>query len=253
MAAVLAMLPGCAMLERPPSTRAVIGHTVAATVQVSTVRPDTVRRSGSAVVIGPAPDRARTLILTTNHLLAPAVDQAISVGTAPDGPTLPAKLLAIDEATDLALLEVAQLPAQPAAIRPHAQLGDPVWVVSFPWGRERTVVSGVVSQVAPQPTSPVEGPVRLIDAAVSYGMSGGGVFDGRTGALVGLVRGYRTAQLALPEDGSKPVNIPVAAETTVISGPEMVCFLARAGVRPLVAAAGQPAPDCPEPAKESLQ
>ena len=38
---------------------------------------------------------------------------------------------------------------------------------------------------------PIEGPVKLVDAPVSYGTSGGGVYDATTGGLLGLVRGYR--------------------------------------------------------------
>ena len=62
--------------------------------------------------------------------------------------------------------------------RTSARLGDNVWVVSFPWGRRGTVVNGFVSQITDAWSSvplPLEGPAGLIDAAVSYGTSGGGV------------------------------------------------------------------------------
>ncbi len=237
--ALALMLGGCSMWQPPASPRAVIAHTLAATVQVTTSRPGAVRRTGSAVVLALQPERDRTLILTTNHLVAPPAAQTITVSLPPEGASVPAKLLATDQERDLALLAAPSLPVQAVRLRPQAALGDQVWVVSFPWGRERTVVAGAVSQVRPLPgalaAEALDGAVQLIDAAVSYGMSGGGVFESADGALVGLVRGYRTAQLALPEDGSKPLNIPVAAETTVISAKDIACFLQRTD---LAAAAG---------------
>jgi hypothetical protein len=112
------------------------------------------------------------------------------------------------------------------------------------------VVNGAVSQIAAQasiedPLS-ISGPVGLVDATVSYGMSGGGVFDKRTGRLVGLVRGYRTAHLALSSQES-PLKLPIAGETTVISTRDIVCFLRSIGYEGLIAnsaAAAIPERDC---------
>ncbi len=73
----------------------------------------------------------------------------------------------------------------------------------------------------------------MIDASVSYGMSGGGVFDSQSGQLVGLVRGYRTAHLSL-DSSSTPLKLPVAGETTVVSTRDIVCFLEAEGRHDLV-------------------
>ena len=91
----------------------------------------------------------------------------------------------------------------------------------------------MVSQIASADDGdllPFEGPVGLIDAAVSYGTSGGGVFDGESGRLVGIVRGYRTAKLAMPGNDAAPLEFPIAGETTVIPTSDILCLLRRAGL-----------------------
>jgi S1-C subfamily serine protease len=231
---LLLLLSGCAGGAVPPTKNEVIAHTLATTVQVVTERPDGMRRSGSAVLLGSEPDRDRTIVLTTHHLLAPVVEQDIRVRFPSGSREVEATLLAVDADRDLALLATPGTEPDAAWLQADVYLGDQVWVVAFPWGRQRTVVNGVVSQVAwPESATPevvpIAGSVRLIDASVSYGMSGGGVFEANDGALVGIVRGYRTAQLALPGFDTNAVRLPVAGETTVISAKEIGCFLSAAG------------------------
>lgn len=232
---VLLLLSGCAERQAPLTKNEVIAHTLATTVQVVTERPEGIRRSGSAVLLGSEPDGDRTIVLTTYHLLAPLVEQAIRVRSPSGSREVEASLLAVDADRDLALLATPGIEPAAARLQDHVYLGDPVWVVAFPWGRQRTVVNGVVSQVAwPESAAPevvpIAGSVSLIDASVSYGMSGGGVFEADGGALVGIVRGYRTAQLALPGFDTHAVRLPVAGETTVISAKEIDCFLGAAGI-----------------------
>jgi hypothetical protein len=52
-------------------------------------------------------------------------------------------------------------------------------------------VNGVHSVVGDQELAPR----LMVDASVSYGASGGGVYDARDGGLIGLVEGYRTARV----------------------------------------------------------
>ena len=75
---------------------------------------------------------------------------------------------------------------------------------------------------------------RMVDVSVSYGSSGGGVFDAQTGDLVALVEAYRTARIALPRDPGASVQVPVAGETTVIPAATIVRFLADRGLGPLL-------------------
>ena len=207
----------------------VIARSLAASVQLYTEREGGVHRwaSGVAVANGEA---GQTIILTAAHLLVPQIPQAIYAISPGSDARVEDRLLGIDENADVAILEASIKNIAPVVLQSDARLGDGVWVVSFPWGRRGTVVRGVVSQIAVADADtglPVSGPVGLIDAAVSYGTSGGGVFDARTGHLVGLVRGYRTAKLALPGTPPQTLDIPIAGETTVIPATVIRCSVAR--------------------------
>ena len=210
------------------TSESIIARSLSASVQLHADREGGVRRWGSGVAFSRDGGR-RALILTAAHLVAPAVSQAVYV-TAPDGATAEAAILAVDEGADVAVLAAEGLAVTPIAMQETTRLGDSVWVVSFPWGRRGTVVSGVVSQIAAgnaDTSVPISGPVSLIDAAVSYGTSGGGVFDARTGELLGIVRGYRTAKLSLPGAPAQSLDLPIAGETTVIPSSTIRCLIAR--------------------------
>jgi hypothetical protein len=109
-------------------------------------------------------------------------------------------------------------------------LGDPIWVVAYPWGRNMTLVGGIVSQVnVDQPGDRDTGLRFIVDASVSYGSSGGGVYDGRTGRLVGLVEGYRTARVSFQGEASERyIDVPVPGETYVVPLADIRRFLIEA-------------------------
>jgi S1-C subfamily serine protease len=245
----LALLLGCAGGEGPrPSKNEVIAHTLATTVQLVAERPNGSRRSGSAVLLRDGSD-GRAFVITAHHVLAPEATQRLAVHFAQGDRQADALLLASDPEVDLALLAVSGPGHAEVRLRPEAYLGDEVWVVAFPWGRRRTVVKGIVSQIdAPdgeaREAPPIGGPIRLIDASVSYGMSGGGVFDAGTGDLLGIVRGYRTAQLSVQGSDDQPLQVPLAGETTVISASQIACFLAAQGFAYLIPAGGPGTPRC---------
>ncbi|MCG8361152.1 MAG: serine protease [Kiloniellales bacterium] len=208
----------------------IIAESLASSVQLFAQR-EVGRRAGSGVVLDV--DDGRALVLTAGHLLVPGAEQSVVAIAPGSGARLEASLLLLDEAADIALFEVEGLAAPPVRLKEEARLGDPVWVVSFPWGRRGTFVTGVVSQIADRdgrPGIPIAGPVGLIDAAVSYGTSGGGVFDARSGRLLGIVRGYRTAKITLPGGDAGKLEFPIAGETTVIPTTEILCRLGDAGL-----------------------
>ncbi len=232
--AALTLLVGCAATDGVDHKNRVIAQAVGSTIQLFNEREGGGRRAGSAVILSRDENTDRSVILTAAHLVEPPVPQSVYALSPETGEKIPADLIAVDVATDLALLSAEGLDASPVRLGRSAWLGDNIWVVAFPWGRERTVVTGVVSQIDAAATggdrSSIEGAVRLIDASVSYGMSGGGVFDSRSGALVGVVRGYRTAQLSFGDSGFEPLQLPVAGETTVIPTADIVCFLESVGL-----------------------
>jgi hypothetical protein len=102
----------------------------------------------------------------------------------------------------------------------------------------------VVSQVNGEPVDDPESGARLmVDASVSYGASGGGVFDATTGRLIGLVEGYRTARVSFKGDSSaRYIDVPVPGETYVVPLADVRRFLIDSGhaeltgLRPAIAA-----------------
>lgn len=222
------VLAGCAGGETVVEKRVVISHALATTTQLFVERESGVKRAGSAVILDVDGRDGTATILTTAHLLEPPVAQSVSVIDETRRFHTPAEVVAVDAAADLALITAAVAAPAEVTLAPGAELADDVLVVAFPWGRERTVVNGAVSQISSdEPHAappPIWGAVRLIDASVSYGMSGGGVFHRRTGDLLGIVRGYRTAHLSLSSEPA-PLKLPIAGETTVIPVVDIVCFL----------------------------
>jgi S1-C subfamily serine protease len=230
---------GCAGIRAPVERGEVIRRILPSTVQLRSEREGGARRAASGVVLVADPGSRRAWIVTARHFLDPPVPQHVYARRPGRGEAVVATIRARSEELDLALLEVQGLDLEPAVLKPTAALGDEVLIVAFPWGRRLTVVSGIVSQLAPEEGQlPVDGVPRMVDASVSYGSSGGGVFDGATGALVAVVEGYRTAKVALPERPDRPLEIPVAGETTLIAAPAIRRFLIDAGLAPFLPADG---------------
>ncbi len=240
--AVLALVAGCATTVRQqPTEKDVIRSILESSVQIVVERSGDRFRTGSGVVIEARVAGARTdcLVLTSAHTVAGATELGdIEVYVVFDrhrgaGTKAPGRILARgrSEQVDLALL---QAPAPQCLAAPLGQppaLGDRVWIVGFPWGRQVRLVSGVVSEVSldERGTFP-RGATLMVDASVAYGMSGGGVFDAGTGGVVGLIEGYGTARVSF---GQKPalqhIDVPVPGETYVTSLETIQGFLAETG------------------------
>jgi S1-C subfamily serine protease len=224
-----AMAAGAAIATWPAAEQTeedVIARSLASSVQLFTEREGGVRRTASGVTLTAGRD-GRSIIVTAAHLLTPQAVQTVYVAPLGSGVRVEARILAIDEANDIAVLEAGAMTGASILLKTEARLGDNVWVVSFPWGGRGTIVGGAVSQIRAggEAGFPVAGPVGLIDAAVSYGTSGGGVFDARSGKLVGIVRSYRTAKLSLPGTPAQSLELPIAGETTVVPVSEILCVL----------------------------
>ena len=225
----------CAALGLGDTRAEVVRRLLESMVQIRTEREGGARRAASGIVLTSTEKPARTFILTARHVLDPPGRQQILVTAPRRKNALPATLVAASPDIDAAVLEVLGVSLPGVRLKEVVQLGDEVWVVAFPWGRRLTLVSGVVSQIAAEDGEvPVVGSPRMVDASVSYGSSGGGVFDLGSGALVGIVEGYRTARLTLPESQGRSLDLPVAGETTVVSVQSVVRFLTASGLGHLV-------------------
>jgi S1-C subfamily serine protease len=226
---------GCGGLQASAERGDMMRRILPSAVQLRSEREGGVRRAASGVVLASDPRSKRCWILTTKHFLDPAVRQAVSVSSPTRQGRTRAVVKAVSPDRDLALIEIEGISLPAVQLKEIVHLGDDVWVAAFPWGRRLTVVSGVVSQLsAGEGELALQGPIRMVNASVSYGASGGGVFDAETGALVGIVEGYRTAQMALPDRPDRTLQLPVAGETLVISVREIREFVTASGLADLV-------------------
>lgn len=235
-AGVVVVGAGCAGIWPWEPTRGeVLQRLLPSSVQIVVERDGRRFRSGSGVAIAARPSGQGTdcFILTSGHLLSHLSDrdQAYVLFQRYRGPGTKRRgtLLAHreNEELDLALLRAESAECAPVPLGEAPGLGDPVWVIGFPWGRNMTLVRGIVSQLnSDEPGDRDAAPHLIVDASVSYGTSGGGVYEGRGGRLVGLVEGYRTARVAL--QGSAPpqyVDVPVPGETYVVPLADIWRFL----------------------------
>lgn len=155
-------------------------------------------RSGSGVAI-----RTGGYIATNAHVIDRVREVYVRLN---DGRELPAKIVAQDRATDLALLKVdAPLPVLETASEPT--IGTPVCGVGNPFGVGLSVTCGVVSAVrrTGMGFNPIEDFIQT-DAVLNPGSSGGALVDG-AGRLVGLVSAIFTRR----SDANIGVNFAASA------------------------------------------
>jgi hypothetical protein len=219
------------------SDRQVIERILESSVQVVLERNGTRYRTASGVVLAARSDPPgdTCFVLTSGHALAGVREgddnelYALVGRHRGAAMRLRSQLLMRrdDGQVDLALLRVPTPRCPGARLGPPPSLGDRIWIVGFPWGRQIRLMSGIVSQVRLDDGEGAGGGAALmVDASVAYGMSGSGVFDATSGRLVGLVEGYGTARVAF---GEKPagqyIEVPVPGETYVTSVDAIRTFL----------------------------
>ena len=229
----------------PPAREEVLRRILPSSVQVVLEQREGSRfRTSSGVVIAsrPSANGSECFILTSGHTLArmaePKDINVVFGRHEGNGEKVPATVLAWRETDDLdiALLSATSRRCVPARTGWTPVLGESIWVVAFPWGRSMTLASGVVSQLRAEAGADRDSASRLmIDASVSYGSSGGGVYEARTGALIGVVEGYRTARIS-PQGSSTQwyIDVPVPGQTFVTPLSDILRFLAENGHGDLV-------------------
>jgi S1-C subfamily serine protease len=236
LALALAVAAGCAAPAPLGDRDDVIRRILAATVQLRCERSGGVKRAASGVVVAADPRSERSWIVTARHLVDPPETQQVYVALPGRREPSPGFVRARSTEFDLAIVEVRVAALPPVRLKEAARLGDEVWVVSFPWGRRQTLVSAVISQLGAEVADgTVEGPPRMVDASVSYGSSGGGVYDAVSGRLVGIVESYRTARVRIPETPNRTLELPVAGETTLVSAQAVVQFFRDSGLAAFLA------------------
>ncbi len=198
-AIVAALVGGCAFAGfREPSREAVLQRILPSAVQIVIEQREGRRvRTASGVVLASRTTNQRPtcFVLTAGHAVSGIVgEKAVYVVFGRhrgDGTRAQATVVVYRDTAnlDLALLRVESDDCMPARAAGSPMLGESVWVVGFPWGRHMTLASGIVSQINADQSSDRETASQLmVDASVSYGSSGGGVYAARGGALIGVAR-----------------------------------------------------------------
>jgi len=247
-AAIAALGAGCTVAPvREPSREDVLDRLLPSAVQIILENPEGRRfRTGSGVVIASRPkgQASECFVLTSGHTMADTKGQKaiyLLFGRQRGPGTKEAGSLVAYRVTadlDLALLRAESDECVPAHLAAPPRLGEAIWVVTFPWGRNLVLARGIVSQVNGDAAPDRElTPQLMVDASVSYGASGGGVYNARDGGLIGLVEGYRTARVT--SQGSEPpwyIDVPMPGQTLVTPLSEIRRFLAETGHSELILA-----------------
>jgi serine protease Do len=167
-------------------------------------QPRMVQSLGSGFVIDPS-----GLIVTNNHVIADADE---IVANFRDGSKLTAKVVGVDDKTDLALLQVeSPTPLKAARFGRSEQLrvGDWVLAIGNPFGFGGTVTAGIVSALDRDINSGPYDHYIQTDASINRGNSGGPLFN-----LGGEVVGINTAIMS-PTGGSIGIGFAVPSEIAV--------------------------------------
>jgi putative serine protease PepD len=172
-----------------PSVVAISATSSANSLFGATQQADT----GSGIVVA-----ASGIILTNDHVVSGAHFIAVQIGGS-TGPLRRAKVVGVDGANDLALLQIA-----PDGLKLHplkfadstaVQVGDPAYAIGNPYGLDQTLTVGVVSALhrtisAPDGAS-IMGVIQT-DAALNPGNSGGPLLNA-AGEVIGVNSQIATA------------------------------------------------------------
>jgi len=162
--------------------------------------PAAERSLGSGVIV----DR-KGFILTNNHV----VDQATKIQVQLNGETqkYPAKVIGVDEETDLAVIKIESgkdLPVAKLGNSDGVQVGDWVLAIGSPFGLNATVTAGIISAKDRGGVGRQFQKFLQTDAAINPGNSGGPLVDlageviGINTAIITGSRGYEGVGFALP-------------------------------------------------------
>ena len=162
--------------------------------------PAAERSLGSGVIVD-----KRGFILTNNHV----VDQATKIQVQLNGETTKytAKVVGVDEETDLAVIKVdagKDLPTAKLGNSEGVQVGDWVLAIGSPFGLNATVTAGIISAKDRGGVGRQFQKFLQTDAAINPGNSGGPLVD-MAGEVIGIntaiitgSRGYEGVGFALP-------------------------------------------------------
>jgi len=188
--------------------------------------PAAERSLGSGVIVD-----KRGFILTNNHV----VDQATKIQVQLNGESTKytAKVVGVDEETDLAVIKVEagkDLPTAKLGNSDGVQVGDWVLAIGSPFGLQATVTAGIISAKDRGGVGRQFQKFLQTDAAINPGNSGGPLVDmageviGVNTAIITGSRGYEGVGFALPSTVAINVYNQLIASGRVTRGSIGVSF-----------------------------
>ncbi len=162
--------------------------------------PDKVVSTASGVIV----DSTKGYILTNAHAVRDAQQIAVTLS---DGRHYTAKLLGIDNPSDIALLQIQakNLIAITLGNSNKLEVGEPVFAIGNPFGIGQTVTSGIISGLKRSALG-IESLENFIqtDASINPGNSGGALIN-KDGDLIGI----NTAIVLSPQRGSTGIGLAI--------------------------------------------
>jgi len=175
------------------------------------------RGLGSGVIIDPA-----GVALTNAHVVGGQSQVDVTMF---DGTKYRAKVVGVDEKTDLAVIRLdgngKKFPFLPLGDSNAVQVGDWVLAVGSPFGLQATVTSGIISAKARQIGAGPYDDFLQTDAAINPGNSGGPLVNMR-GEVIGIntaiVRGGSGIGFAIPATMAKQISTQLVDHGKVTRG-----------------------------------
>jgi S1-C subfamily serine protease len=169
-------------------------------------------------------------ILTNAHVVVGATEVRVGFANSTGlDKTYPARVLGLDKATDVAVLQPKGVPSQaldplPLGTAKNVQVGESVVAIGNPLGEERTMTSGIISAVNRTINSldrnrPISGALQT-DAAINHGNSGGPLIasDGR---VIGITSQILTDGTS-PQSGSIGIGFAIPIDTAMQVAQQLV-------------------------------
>jgi serine protease Do len=189
--------------------------------------PQAERSLGSGVIVD-----KRGYILTNNHVVEQATKIQVQL-SATDNTKYTAKVIGVDEDTDLAVIKIEankDLPTTKLGNSDGVQVGDWVLAIGSPFGLQATVTAGIISAKDRGGIGHQFQRFLQTDAAINPGNSGGPLVDlageviGINTAIITGSRGYEGVGFALPSNTAINVYNQIVSQGRVTRGSIGVAF-----------------------------
>lgn len=197
--------------------------------------PEAEHSLGSGVIVD-----KRGYILTNNHVVEQAT--RIQVQLNDDSARYTAKVVGVDEETDLAVIKIdagKELPTARLGNSEGVQVGDWVLAIGSPFGLQATVTAGIISAKGRPGMGRQFQRFLQTDAAINPGNSGGPLIN-LAGEVIGINtaimtggRGYEGVGFALPSNTAIKVYNQIATKGRVTRGSIGVSFTEERGTNPI--------------------